>query len=296
VAFLAAKARQSGPAGDAIPVGARPLSHRDRKGLRCRQTLVRRSGFADRKTQPRRGSAGGDESAGGAARDSDAGAIGPPSQQVSRIAPHWRHMSLARISNVSPWQIGQRQAVMPLTIPDPRPEGHRAIEKWTPGGTAVTASHGSVWVTRAARPPGANSRRSEAVRATIANVRFSLPSIAGRCRRYTAIPSVRPCEPGRRTIDRSASSTKCYAARAARDRSLQAHRPKAKPKPRGHLARICYYPEHPSVDTCLGTVRGHPRPLAGRSLRASMPSAHSKVPALCPPGFAGHLRRLPGHG
>jgi hypothetical protein len=112
VAFLAAKARQSGPAGDAIPVGARPLSHRDRKGLRCRQTLVRRSGFADRKTQPRRGSAGGDESAGGAARESDAGAIGPPSQQVSRIAPHWRHMSLARISNVSPWQIGQRQAVM----------------------------------------------------------------------------------------------------------------------------------------------------------------------------------------
>jgi hypothetical protein len=85
------------------------------------------------------------------------------------------------------------------------------IQRWTPGGTAATASHGSVWVTRAARPPGANSGRNDTVRATIANVRSSLPSIADRCRRCPAIPSVRPCEPGRRTIDRSASSTECYA-------------------------------------------------------------------------------------
>jgi len=43
-------------------------------------------------------------------------------------------------------------------------------------------------------------------------------SIAGRCRRLTAITSVRPCEPGRRTIDRSASSIRCYAAAARMDR------------------------------------------------------------------------------
>jgi len=35
----------------------------------------------------------------------------------------------------------------------------------------------------------------------------------------------------------------------------------------------------------LGTVRGCPCPLAGRSLRASLPSAHSEVPALSPSGL-----------
>ena len=44
----------------------------------------------------------------------------------------------------------------------------------TPGGTTVTAITRSVWVTRAARPPGANPRRPAAVRATFANMRTSL--------------------------------------------------------------------------------------------------------------------------
>ena len=38
--------------------------------------------------------------------------IGPPSQQVSRIIPHARQRSLARISKVSPWQTGQRGCAM----------------------------------------------------------------------------------------------------------------------------------------------------------------------------------------
>ncbi len=38
------------------------------------------------------------------------------------IAPHWRHMSLARISNVSPWQIGQRHVLMGPSIRAPARE------------------------------------------------------------------------------------------------------------------------------------------------------------------------------
>ena len=97
------------------------MRHRDRKGLRRRQTLVRRSGFADRKTQPLPASAGGDGSAGRAASRSQGAPIGPPSQQVSRIAPHVRHTSLARISKVSPWQMGQRPVLMGARIQNGRP-------------------------------------------------------------------------------------------------------------------------------------------------------------------------------
>ena len=52
-------------------------------------------------------------------------------------------------------------------------------------------------------------------------------------------------------------------------------------------------PERPIVDTCSGTVRGHPRPLAGRSLRVSMPSAHSEVPTLSPSGLCWPLTPAP---
>ncbi len=87
---------------------------RDPEGLRRRQTHSRRSIFADRKTQSSREVRGCSGSADGSAGCSHAGElpIGPPSQQVSRIMPHCRHMSFARISNVSPWQTGQRGWLM----------------------------------------------------------------------------------------------------------------------------------------------------------------------------------------
>lgn len=80
-------------------------------GLVCpHQPLLRKaSSFPDRKTQPalktsgRSGSVGG-----GGSRSQGRPAIGPPSQQVSRMAPHWRQCSLARISWVSPLQMGHR--------------------------------------------------------------------------------------------------------------------------------------------------------------------------------------------
>ena len=78
--------------------------------VRPHQPLLREaSSFPDRKTQPalktsgRSGSVGG-----GGSRSQGRPAIGPPSQQVSRMAPHWRQCSLARISWVSPLQMGHR--------------------------------------------------------------------------------------------------------------------------------------------------------------------------------------------
>jgi hypothetical protein len=44
------------------------------------------------------------------------------------------------------------------------------------------------------------------------------------------------------------------------------------------------------VTSCV--ARGGPCHVAGRSLQASMPSAHSEKSALRPPGYAGFLRRL----
>ena len=108
--FLAV-ARQSRPrckppAGSCFGWRATPR----REGLPERQTLGRRSIFPDRKTQPGRESPGCSGCPGGAAGCSQAAddPIGPPSQQVSRIMPHWRQTSLARISKVSPEQTGQR--------------------------------------------------------------------------------------------------------------------------------------------------------------------------------------------
>lgn len=89
-----------------LPVTSLEKSRRFRKGLRCRQTSLRASTFADRKTQARRESSGcsdctGRGSAGGASgRQPDA--MGPPSQHVSRIMPQARQRSFARISCVSP--------------------------------------------------------------------------------------------------------------------------------------------------------------------------------------------------
>lgn len=82
----------------------------DRKSLRRRQARPRESILRDRKTQPSDESTGGDGSRGGAGAADPP--MGPPSQQVSRMAPQARHMSLARTSKVSPPQIGQRQAVI----------------------------------------------------------------------------------------------------------------------------------------------------------------------------------------
>ena len=69
------------------------------------------------------------------------------------------------------------------------------------------------------------------------------------------------------------------------DCAVQSSRAIASTKNNSSTAPSFYYPEHPIVDTCLGTVRGCPCPLAGRSLRASLPSAHSEVPALSPSGL-----------
>jgi hypothetical protein len=100
--------------------------HRNQKGLRCRQTPLRRSGFPHRETQPRRESMEDSGCAGGPVAGSSRGrtgsqppVIGPPSQQVSRIAPHCRQMSFARISWVSPEQIGQRVDDMVASIRPP---------------------------------------------------------------------------------------------------------------------------------------------------------------------------------
>ena len=95
-------------------------TRRDRKGLRCRQTPLPGSCFPDRKTQPTWESSDDSGRAGGTARlpaESPPGggqppAIGPPSQQVSRIAPHRRQMSFARSSKVGPVQTGQQGVVM----------------------------------------------------------------------------------------------------------------------------------------------------------------------------------------
>ena len=90
--------------------------HRDRPGLRCRQTSLTRSIFPDPKTHSSRGFSGRSDRDGGRAASSAWAPIGPPSQHVSRITPHWRQMSLARISWVSPEQIGQRQVLMGESI------------------------------------------------------------------------------------------------------------------------------------------------------------------------------------
>jgi len=90
--------------------------HRDRPGLRCRQTSLTRSIFPDPKTHSSRGFSGRSDRDGGRAESSAWAAIGPPTQHVSRIAPHWRQMSFARISWVSPEQIGQRQVLMGESI------------------------------------------------------------------------------------------------------------------------------------------------------------------------------------
>jgi hypothetical protein len=55
--------------------------------------------------------------------------MGPPSQQVSRIMPHARQISFARISKVSPSQTGQRGDVMVLMV-----AGQTMGEKDRPSG------------------------------------------------------------------------------------------------------------------------------------------------------------------
>ena len=92
--------------------------HRNRQGLRDGQTHSRRSIFPVRKTHPGRDSSGGADGAGdaGGRGQETPGPMGPPSQHVSRIMPHARQISLARISKVSPWQTGQRGDVMPAMV------------------------------------------------------------------------------------------------------------------------------------------------------------------------------------
>jgi hypothetical protein len=62
----------------------------------------------------------------------------------------------------------------------------------------------------------------------------------------------------------------------------------------GGLCRNCVEP--PSVDTCRVTVRGHPRPLAGRSLRPSGPSFTRCCLRFGIHACACQQRRLAGHG
>lgn len=114
------------PAGIPPTAGESPegQTHRDRTGLRCRQTPLTRSIFTDPKTQSceksseesgREGCAAG--RSGGSVGVSQRPLIGPPSQQVSRIIPHCRQTSLARISWVGPAQTGQIGVDMPGEYP-----------------------------------------------------------------------------------------------------------------------------------------------------------------------------------
>lgn len=121
--------------------------HRDRSGLRCRQTPLRRSFFRDPKTHSPGRSTGRSGRDGGASTASAGPPIGPPSQQVSRMAPHWRQISFARISWVSPEQIGQRQVLMPESIEGGRDEG-----TWDPA-VSPRGSRGVPWA-RGRRGPG----------------------------------------------------------------------------------------------------------------------------------------------
>ena len=63
-------------------------------------------------------------------------------------------------------------------------------------------------------------------------------------------------------------------------------------RPRRGIARA----PSPDVRSAPHASRDRPCPVAGRSLRPSMASAHSAPPALRPPGCAGRRGRLPGHG
>lgn len=209
MAFLKAGARSSRRRRNA-PARARPVRHRDRKGLRRRQTLVRRSGFADRKTQPRRGSSGGDGSAGRAASRSHGAPIGPPSQHVSRIAPQVRHMSLARISKVSPWQMGQRPVLMGRSIRN----GRRSAQAAGGGESLGCGRRRCAAAPRPPPTPGWSPGEGSVERGT------RVPRAAtSRSRRGRSTGSRRPCTcTARRRSNRSSHSHMTRRRRRRRPR------------------------------------------------------------------------------
>jgi len=102
-------------------------------------------------------------------RSADDTAGGAPGSALVYDPQHWVAVTAATAPGNAAPAVGAAQHAR-------RPPGGGQPKQMlrTPGGTTVTAITRSVWVTRAARPPGANPRRPAAVRATFADMRTSL--------------------------------------------------------------------------------------------------------------------------